>query len=340
VPKGAVVALVLAALTLLSVSGKATVWAAQNQLVTWDEAMADYNGRIASDPHGAPWAYFQRGNLWFVKQEWARAVDDYSAVLQQLPEDQNVYHNRGLAWAQLKQYQWALADLTQAVRLEPKGGWLYSARGYVWAEMGSFENAIADYSAALDLSPNEPKALVGRGLASVRAGRPDAAIADLTGALRLNPGLARAYLARGLAWKAKQDYRLALDDFAWAIRLAPGDADAYSAAAIVWAACPDPNFRDGRRAFAAAFRACQLHNNACAACFDALAAAYAEAGDFALAVKWQTKAIEALAMGSVEEEPMADRLALYQNKLPYREPAPEPTPAIAATPAEGDPSAR
>jgi hypothetical protein len=54
----------------------------------------------------------------------------------------------------------------------------------------------------------------------------------------------------------------------------------------------------------------------------ALAAAYAEAGDFASAVKWQTKAVAAVKQHNsfnhdfVKEH--ETRLALYQERKPYR----------------------
>jgi tetratricopeptide (TPR) repeat protein len=51
---------------------------------------------------------------------------------------------------------------------------------------------------------------------------------------------------------------------------------------------------------------------------DALGAAYAEAGDFENAIKWVNKAIESAPEDSVEE--LSERLALYKNKQPYRQP--------------------
>jgi tetratricopeptide (TPR) repeat protein len=320
---------------LLLVSGDVKGWVDQDEVITWDEAMADYDRRIANDPHGAPWAYFQRGNLWLDKREWARAAADYSAVLHQLPKDQNAYHNRGLAWLQLKQYQWALSDLSAALQLDPNDLWLYVDRGLAWTEIGSFDRALADYSAALQLKPDEPKALEGRGLASLRLGQVDLAIADLTEALRLNPRLARAYTLRATARKAKGDYQHALDDLAEAVRLVPADADAYSVLAAIWATCPDPRYRDGQRAYEAARRAYDLHDQPCAACLDTLAAAYAEAGDFTAAVKWQNKAIAAVGEGADEAKPLADRLALYRAGTPYHEPSGEAR-AIAAAPGGRD----
>ena len=53
---------------------------------------------------------------------------------------------------------------------------------------------------------------------------------------------------------------------------------------------------------------------------DTLAAAYAEAGDFDAAVKWQEKALGLLAKDDEQNRKDFDaRLTLYRAKKPYRE---------------------
>ena len=56
-------------------------------------------------------------------------------------------------------------------------------------------------------------------------------------------------------------------------------------------------------------------------CLDALAAAYAEAGDFQAAVEWEKKAV-GMSMSDAEKQERSDRLVLFQSGKPYRcEPA-------------------
>ncbi len=55
---------------------------------------------------------------------------------------------------------------------------------------------------------------------------------------------------------------------------------------------------------------------------DTLAAAYAEAGDFDAAVRWQARAIELLGDESARDR-FRSRLELYRARKPYREAAPQ-----------------
>ncbi len=98
------------------------------------------------------------------------------------------------------------------------------------------------------------------------------------------------------------------------------------------ATCPVAELRDGAKAVENATKACELTNWKDWEYLDTLAAAYAEAGDFDSAIKWQQKAIDLLPED--EEEPserrakrradFEERLKLYQSGKPYREKAHKP----------------
>jgi tetratricopeptide (TPR) repeat protein len=91
---------------------------------------------------------------------------------------------------------------------------------------------------------------------------------------------------------------------------------------IAWlrATSPQQSLRDGKQAVSVATRACELTEWKNWAYLDTLAAAYAEAGDFENALKFQSQAVELSAAASVDQQSgMHKRHELYRKKKPHRE---------------------
>jgi tetratricopeptide (TPR) repeat protein len=102
--------------------------------------------------------------------------------------------------------------------------------------------------------------------------------------------------------------------------LGPKDPLMLNSIAWLQATCPGAEFRDGAKAVENAVKACELTNWKNAGFLDTLAAAYAEAGDFDEAIKWQNEAIKLLSQEGEGPPPnMEKRLKLYQSGQPYRE---------------------
>jgi len=108
-----------------------------------------------------------------------------------------------------------------------------------------------------------------------------------------------------------------LADYTEAIRLSPNEARAYSHLARLLAVCPEAEFRDGMEAVEYAMKARTLREGKNAGDFDTLAAACAEAGNFADAVKWENKYLDSL---SSPDDDATWRLSLYEQNKPYHEP--------------------
>ncbi len=106
--------------------------------------------------------------------------------------------------------------------------------------------------------------------------------------------------------------------FQCAIQSAPADWRGYNNLAWLLAVCPERPLRDGEKAMRLAKKACELANWKSSYCLTTLAAAYAEAGDFEEAVKFQRKSIE-LGLPKDGLELAHELLDLYKNKKPYRE---------------------
>ncbi len=134
----------------------------------------------------------------------------------------------------------------------------------------------------------------------------------------LNPASAEVYFNQGNAYLLNRQFNQAISYYMRATEINPVFAPSYNNLAWLLATCPDGQYRDGNKAVENATRACELSQWAKPDCLGTLAAAYAEAGEFDLAIKWQTKAIE-LAIPDYDMAAAQSRLKLYKAGKPYRE---------------------
>jgi tetratricopeptide (TPR) repeat protein len=202
------------------------------------------------------------------------------------------------------------------------GDWLWVGDG--WVQKGRvvpLEQAAEYYSEYLQTHPNSAWAHNLRGWTWYEKGDYDKALADYDAAVRLDPQDAVAYNNRGGIWQKKGEYEKALKDYNAAIRLDPREIMGYNSLAWLLSTCPADGQRDGKRAVAMARQACTLSDWKDPYSIDTLAAAYAELGNFEEAVRWQNKAVGMLNANREPGKAARERLALYREKRPYREPA-------------------
>ena len=269
----------------------------------FEKAIADFYKRIRLDPRASD--YCDRANAWSGMKEYGKAIAEYNEAIRLAPDSPYAYDGRAAVWSEKKEYDKAINDYNHAIRLySAVVQALHDLSGSTGVSIQPFESLLAN-------------AHCSRGAAWLAKKEYDKALADFAESVRLNPRLPTAYACRGAVWQFKGEYSKALADYGEAIGIDAGMVSAYKSCAWIWAACPDPGLRDGKKAVESATDACELTHWNNVGSLEALAAAHAEAGEFDLAVKWQTQAIAAFTnMGESDEQ--RARLMLYQEKKPYR----------------------
>ncbi len=193
-----------------------------------------------------------------------------------------------------------------------------SARGRVAAAcevMGQFLARSGDWPAALNYAQ---QALEHARAARTLAGEEQPFEWDFSITFR---NVADAQVAMGRTKEATQSYEEG-------IKADPKWAQLYNTAAWLLATSWDDSARNGKRAVELATKACELAEWKEPNYLDTLAAAFAEAGQFEEAVKWQKKAIElSQGLDAAIREQLQAHLKLYEARKPYHEARPKPTDA-------------
>jgi len=269
-------------------------------------------------------AWIAAGKAWYDKQEWVRAQKCFDEAIKADPKSDDAYVGRATVLLHLKEWDKAIKDFDEAIRLNPKRGAAFGNRGVAWAKKKEFEKAMADYNEAIRLQPTYAPAYQSRGEIWGHRGDYEKAVEDFSHAIRLDPKFLSAIVDRGIAWQTIGNYEKALMDFDVALGLDPKKISALYGRAWLRATCPEAKFRDGAKAIEDAKAAYDQKGDHLAFRCEALAAAYAETGQFDEAIKWQKKALDDSAYVKEKGDSVRERLKLYEAKKPYRDlPPPE-----------------
>ncbi len=225
------------------------------------------------------------------------------------------------SWFQTRHWQSSVTLFSHALAKTTHNPMAHANLGQALEERGRIDEAIQHYSEVIRLQPDYAPVYNNLGLLLSQRDQPAEALRCFETAVRLRPNeflahynLAQFLWLRGQASEAVAEYREVL-------RLRPDIPEVLNNLAWILATHPQAALRNGPEAVRLAQRGCELTNYQAANLLGALAAAYAEAGQFKEAVETAQKAV-AVAAASGQEE-LANRyrrfLQLFQQGKPFHQ---------------------
>jgi len=308
---------------ILSAAGCVTVTLA---LLTWRQAAmyADIEALWRTTLKGNPECWMAHNNLGialFQKGDTDDAIAHYRTTLEMQPDFWDAEYNLGIALLSKGQVDEAIAHCSNAVRIAPNDPDAQVALGNALLQKGRIDDAIVYYQKALSIRPEYFLAHHSLGHAFLEKGEIDAAISHCRAALLIQPENADAHTNLAIALDEKGQTAEAIQHYQKALEISPQSISALTNLAWLLATCSNASFRNGTKALELAREADQLSGGTNTFVLHALAAAYAESGQFGKAIEIaraamqlaQTQGDNSLA-GALQQE-----IALYELALPYRE---------------------
>jgi len=285
-----------------------------------DQAIEHYRQAVALRPDYAE-AHYNLGRLLVEKGQLNDAIGHYERAAAINPADAAAQNNLGVTLFGIGRADDAIVHYQKALEIRPDYAEASCNLANVLIAKGDFDGAIARYRACLAVIPDQEEAQYNLASALLRTGRTDEAIVGYQKVLQMHPDSADAHANLGIAFLTSGRVRDAMAEYTKALQISPENLAALSNLAWLFATSSDPALRNGSEAVQLAERAdsASSRSDKHPTVLRILAAAYAEAGQFAEAKETAQHALEAANIqgNTPLAEALQGELALYDLGLPY-----------------------
>src|SRR5215813_5441757 len=306
---------VSAALLVVATLGTLT-W---RQAATYSDSETLWRTTLVRNPQC--WmAHTNVGLVLFQKGKIDEAIAHYRSALQIQPDWWDAEYNLGTALSAKGEVGEAILHSEKAVSMRPTDPDAQVSLANLLFQKGRIDEAIAHYQKAITIRPDDFLARYGLGRVLLEKGELDGAIQACRNALLLRPLDADCHTTLAIALEEKGNPAEAIQHYNKALELAPKSIATLTNLAWLLATSQDASLRNGLKAVELATQADRLVGGTNALVLRTLAAAFAENGEFADAIRTARSAMQ-LARMHGEDSLMTDldqQIALYELGIPYR----------------------
>jgi protein O-mannosyl-transferase len=268
-------------------------------------------------------AHTNLGLVFLQKGKIDDGIAHYRSALQMQPDSWDAEYNLGTALLGKGQVDEAILHCERAVRMRPTDPDALVSLGNAVLQKGRTDEAIAHYQKAMMLHPDHFLARYSLGHALLEKGELDSAIQVCRSALLLRPSDEDCHTTLAIALEEKGNPAEAIQHYQKALELAPTSIPTLTNLAWLLATSRDAIFRNGPKAVELAGQADRLAGGTNTLVLRTLAAAYAENGEFANAIRTAQSAMQLARMHGEDSltTDLVQQIALYRLGMPYRDTA-------------------
>jgi Flp pilus assembly protein TadD len=261
---------------------------------------------------------------------WKNSETLWNHTLAVTGENDVAHNNLGFLFLRRGELDKAISEFQAALDIRSRNTWTHYSLGaaLIQSNLGNalarkqlWDEAIDHLQEAVRLRPDYADAYFNLGSVLFQQGRTDQAIAQWQKTLAIRPTDAEAHRSVASALRKQGNVKEAIAEYEQALNVVPEDSVALNNLAWILATSSDATMRDGPRAVALAVKAVQASGGRDPNFLRALAAARAEAGQFAEAV---VTAEAAKALASKQSKPeltnrLEQEITLYRARIALRE---------------------
>jgi serine/threonine-protein kinase len=212
-----------------------------------DQAETEYLKAISIQPDFAC-SHSHLALVLIQKGRLDEALAKYRIAVGLQPVHADHHFNFGLALAEKGLFDDAVVQFRKAIELMPKYGEAYAKLGPLLAYQGKNDEALVVFNKAVELAPDLVDVWNDRGVVHFRLGQYDKAVFDFSRSIELNSESPVAWANRGNAHLKLKQFDEAIVNYSKAIQIDPNWIKVYKSLIWLYSNCPDPKFRDARRA--------------------------------------------------------------------------------------------
>ncbi|MCX6631268.1 MAG: tetratricopeptide repeat protein, partial [Candidatus Solibacter sp.] len=247
-----------------------------------DEAIAHWKKALESySTYGEVHRNLARALLF--QEKFDEAISHGEEAVRINPADLEARDHLGVALLRKGRPDEALAQFGKVEAGLPKDFDAQYNSGLAWMMKDRLPDAIAAFTKALEIVPGDAACHNDLGIALLRSGKSTEGVARLRKAVEINRDFTQARRNLGNALYLQAHYAGAMEQWREVLRREPNDVTVLNQAAWVEATSPDAAMRHGAGAVELATKAVRLSGGP-PEFLDTLAAAYAEAGNYAEAI--------------------------------------------------------